>query len=99
MKEEKPVDDEEIILKIKMFNYHNKYIEYKRKKIGILDLLLKLGALYSTFYTCFIVCLRYYSNNFNNYKIIENIVKTNFMNKEEMELSNGLDMNKKTIII
>ena len=89
------VDDEEIILNIKMFNYHNTYAEYKRKKIGILDLLSKLGALYSTFYTCFIVSLRYYSNNFNNYKIIENIVKTNFINMKEIELSNNLNMNIK----
>lgn len=94
MKEESSAG-QDIILNIKMFNYHNKYTEYKRKKIGILDLVSKLGALYSTFYTCFIVGLRYYSNNFNNYKIIENIVKTNFINMKEIELSNNLNMNIK----
>ena len=79
------------ILSIKMLNYHNKYTEYKRKKIGVLDLVSKLGALFSTFYFCFSCALRFYSNTFNNYKIVENILKTNLINMKEIELSNNIN--------
>ena len=65
---------------IKSFNSHNDYEEYKRKKIGILDVISKIGALFSTFKFFFSLCYKYYSKNFDNYKILEDIL-FNKMNK------------------
>ena len=65
---------------IKSFNSHNDYEEYKRKKIGILDVISKIGALFSTFKFLFSLCYKYYSKNFDNYKILEDIL-FNKMNK------------------
>ena len=58
-----------------MSNTQRQYIEYKRRKISILDVLAKIGALFTTFYSCFTFVFKYYSSNFDNYKIIQNIVK------------------------
>ena len=61
------------------------YSEYKRIKLSILDVLASIGALYSTLFTCFTFIFKYYSKNFDNYKIIQKIVnpKINFTKKEK----------------
>ncbi len=50
------------------------YTEYKRRRISILDVLANIGALFATFFTCFTFIFKFYSINFDNYKIIEKIV-------------------------
>ena len=59
------------------------YIEYKRRKISMLDVLANIGALFSTLFSCFTFAFKYYSINFDNYKIIQKIVrpKVNFTKK------------------
>ena len=47
---------------------------YKRKKNTLLDVAAKIGALFSTFNFVFAKCFEYYSNSFDNYKIVENIL-------------------------
>jgi hypothetical protein len=51
------------------------YEEYKRTKIGILDILSNIFALSLTIFNAFVyVFCRYYLINFDNYKIIEKIL-------------------------
>ena len=56
--------------------------EYKRKKIGVLDVVSKIGALFSTIRIAFLFIFKYYSNNFNNYKIIQKILDPNYNNNK-----------------
>ena len=66
--------------------------KYKRKKNGILDVISKLGALFSTIRICFLFFFKYYSNNFNNYKIIEKILfSSNYNINKKIELSRDLE--------
>ena len=51
------------------------YTEYKRRKISLLDVISKIGALFMTFYSFFIFVFKYYSKNFDNYKIVQSIFK------------------------
>ena len=95
-------EEEEIDYK----NYHilssintlpgNKYLKYRRTKIGFLDVLAKIGALFGTFNTIFKFVFIFYSRNFDNYKIIDNILqmnlynsKTDEMNKKQIKLNNS----------
>ena len=64
-------------------NYRtNKFIEYRRKEIGIMDILAKIGALFSTFNFVFVTIFKFYENNFNNYKIINKILQPIKINKD-----------------
>ena len=63
----------------------NKYIEYRRKEIGIMDVLAKIGALFSTFNFVFSSILKLYENNFKNYKIINKIMKDMNINYNEQK--------------
>ena len=60
----------------------NKFIEYRRKEIGIMDILAKIGALFSTFNFVFATIFKFYENNFNNYKILNKILQPIKINKE-----------------
>ena len=51
------------------------YTEYKRRKISLLDVISKIGALFMTFYSFFIFVFKYYSKNFDNYKIVQSVFK------------------------
>ena len=62
--------------------------EYKRKRIGVLDVVSKIGALFSTIRIAFLFIFKYYSNNFNNYKIIQRILEPNYNNKNIDEEKN-----------
>ena len=59
------------------------YTEYKRKKHGVLDVISKIGALFSTIKVFFLYALKYYSNSFNNYIVIEKV-----LNKDNIGLKN-----------
>ena len=56
-------------------NNHDEYLLYKRKKVQILDVLAKIGALFSTIRTIFVVFFSFYSRNFNNYKVVGRILE------------------------
>ena len=56
-------------------NEFNNYIEYKRKKISIFDILANICSLSLTIYNGFqFVFIFFYSENFDNYKIIQKIL-------------------------
>ena len=88
-----------------MTNTQRQYTEYKRRKISILDVLAKIGALFTTFYSCFSLVFKYYSTNFDNYQIIQTIIKQklNFITKEKantkIELSNNISNNSNDNLI
>jgi len=69
---------------IRMKNDHNQYIEYTRLKKSFLDVLANIGALFSTIFTIFNFIFSFYSRNFNNYKIVKEILsrpKKEILNK------------------
>ena len=86
-------EEEEIDYK----NYHilssintlpgNKYLKYRRTKIGFLDVLAKIGALFGTFNTIFKFVFIFYSRNFDNYKIIDKILQMNLYNSKKDEMN------------
>ena len=73
----------------------NKYIEYRRKEIGIMDIIAKIGALFSTFNFIFVSILKFYENNFNNYKIINKIMLPMKIKKDMNITYNEQKENKK----
>lgn len=70
----------------------NKYFDYKRKKIEFTDIIAKIGSLFSTFNFIFSFIYKYYSINFNNYKIIEKVLdyNTNNINKRQISINNDI---------
>ena len=50
-------------------NNHFSYIEYKRKANTVFDLIVKITAIFQSFRFGFLFAFKYYSKNFNNYKI------------------------------
>ena len=54
-------------------NYDN-YLLYKRSQITFLDVLAKVGALFSTIKFFFAIALSFYSKNFNNYMVVEKLI-------------------------
>ena len=54
-------------------NPNNDYFLYKRTKISFLDVIAKIGALFSTIKFFFAFAFSFYSKNFNNYTIVNNI--------------------------
>ena len=55
-------------------NEHKQYTEYKRQKVSILDVIADISALFSTVFGFFLFGFQFYSKNYDNYKIIENIL-------------------------
>ena len=73
-----------ILSMIRMKNDHNQYSEYTRLKKSFLDVLANIGALFSTIFTIFNFIFSFYSRNFNNYKIVKEILsrpKKEILNK------------------
>lgn len=58
---------------VKINHLHNKYLEYKRKSVSILDIIANISALSSTVLSFISYIFKYYSENFNSYKILESI--------------------------
>ena len=71
---------------------NNKYIKYKRNEIGFLDVIANIGALFSTFFNIFVIIFNLYSNNFDNYKIINKILQQEKEGKNKKQIK--LDDNK-----
>ena len=80
------------ILNIRNFNYHSEYILYKRKKIELLDVIANIGALFATIKYFFSLLFHFYSKNFDNYKIIEKILKNPKEPIKKIELSSKMNM-------
>ena len=59
---------------IRMRSDHTQYIEYTRIKKSFLDVLANIGALFSTIFMVFNFIFSFYSRNFNNYKIVKEIL-------------------------
>ena len=64
-------------------NNHKQYTEYTRIKKSVLDVLANIGALFSTFFACFIFVYKYYSSNYNNYYLIDKILTSRKIQKYE----------------
>ena len=60
-----------------MENKHERYTEYQRTKNDILDLIADIGSLYQTFFSIFIFIFKFYSNNVDNYQVINKIISEN----------------------
>ena len=69
------------------------YEEYKRTKKNILDTISNICSLSLTIFNVLSVCINFYSQNFNNYKIIEKILE----NKNTIKIKNTkYDLNNDT---
>ena len=64
-----------LLIYIEIRNEHQEYDEYRRKEITILDVLSTISALFAPIKLVFLFIYGFYSTNFNNYKIIESILK------------------------
>ena len=67
-----------------------KYIEYKRKEIEFTDVIAKIGALFSTLNFIFSTIYKFYSRNFDNYKIIDKILEYQDINKKRVLINNNI---------
>ena len=64
---------------IRISNDITQYTEYFRKEVSKLDLLANILALMVNSFTVVRFILRFYSKNFNNFKIIENLLNRQFI--------------------
>ena len=72
---------------------YDHYEEYKRTKKSILDTISNICSLSLTIFNVLSVCINFYSQNFNNYKIIEKILE----NKNTIKIKNTkYDLNNDT---
>ena len=69
-------------------NFPTNYQLYQRKKIEFLDVLAKIGALFSTFNTVFAFIFKFYSKNIDNYKIVEKILQNNASKENQFIINN-----------
>ena len=71
----------------------DKYEKYLRSEIGFLSVLANIGALFSTLKVVFTVVYHFYSKKFDNYEIVEKILKKELQkgnaNKNLIQLSNN----------
>ena len=87
---DKPIDiyGMKILSIVLIENKFEKYAEYRRKKNDILDLIANIGSLFSTFFSVFAFIFKFYSNNIDNYQIIEKLLskakKMNIFKKNEI---------------
>ena len=73
---------------VQIKNSFKQYTEYRRKKNDILDLIANIGSIFSTFFSIFVFIFKFYSNNIDNYQIIEKLLskakKMNIFKKNEI---------------
>ena len=72
----------------------DQYQSYIRSRISFLDVIAKIGALFSTFYSIFSVFVKFYSKNFDNYKIVERLLQNNILNKNKITLDKNKNNTK-----
>ena len=81
-------------IRIKFNIDFNKYLYYKRKTLSILDVLSSIGALFTTINFFFSVAFSFYIQNFNNYKIVGNILNRSKELNKEIEIKNNGNLNE-----
>jgi len=89
--------DHKLIGIIRGINTHEKYIEYKRKEKKLFDVLANIVALSMLVYRSFVLIFGFtYSQNFDNYKIIDNILSTKFDKNDKKHIKdlNEVKLNK-----
>ena len=84
------------LIRIKIINDHKVYDEYQRRKKTELDVLSTISALFTPIRLVFLFIYGFYSKNFNNYKMIENILNQKYKNKKLTELK---DFSEKKILL
>ena len=70
---------------------NEQYTEYSRKRISELDLLANILSLIANIFTGVRFILRFYSNNFNNFKIIERLLNKQTQRKYKMNKSSEIN--------
>ena len=79
-------------MSVNIMNNHYGYLLYTRKKVEFLDILAKIGALFSTIKFFFSLIFNYYSKNFDNYKILGKVLNNQKKPiKKKIELSSGFN--------
>ena len=71
-----------VLVIIQMKNENNQYIEYIRTKNNILEVFADIGALYSSIFSIFAFIFSFYSENYDNYTIIKNVLSTSKLVKK-----------------
>ena len=86
------------LIDIIISNDHHEYDEYTREEISILDVLSTISALFSPIKLVFSFIYGFYYKIFNNYKIIESILKRKYnITNQKKELKNFLDLKDSSI--
>lgn len=76
------------LVNVYLLNEHKEYIEYKRIKLQLLDVIANIGALFSTLKFVFSSIFSFYSRGFSNYEMVDKILK---YPKEIIELNDKLN--------
>ena len=79
---------------IKLNKHYEQIVEYIRLKKSPLDVLANIGSLFYTFFTLFCFIFNFYSRNYNNYKIMRELLT----NPKLFNNSNNKISHSKTII-
>ena len=74
------------LINIEIINDHLVFDEYQRNKTTELDVLSTISALFTSIRLVFSFLYELYSKNFNNYKMIENILNQKYKNNKLIEL-------------
>ena len=82
-----------VLALLQMGNYHLNYDEYRRRKISPLDVLSNISALFFPIRIIFLFIYKFYSNNFENYKIIELILNKNNKVYKKINIKNDIQLN------
>ena len=93
-----------VLCEIIFSNDNLQYTEYFRKEVSLLDLAAKILSLMASIFTGTRIILRFYSNSFNNFKIIEKILNKQPIKKYKIKASSEMndsdnDNNNKEIFI
>ncbi len=76
------------LFRVRMRNQHGILDEYSRKKITELDIISTISALFAPIKLIFSFIYSFYSKNFENYKLIEEILNVNFFEYKKYNKTN-----------
>jgi len=71
-----------------------KYQIYKRSEVSFLTVLANIGSLFSTFFSVFSFIFKFYSKNFDNYKIVDKIILLELTNNKKNKIHQKNFQNK-----
>ena len=86
-----------LISHIRFINDNTQYTEYIRKRISEFDIIANILSLISNLYFGAKIILKFYSKNFNNFKIIEKLLNKNLKIKSQIDKPLEIDKIKNTI--